>query len=69
METATINGHEVAYDPNFIDGMRYLVRIGAEEAKVFFDEAYEHGNAKYEDHMGTKYNLVHNGGGYQITKL
>lgn len=69
MTTVTINGHQVAYDENFIEGMRYLVRIGTEESKVFFDEAYARGHAKFEDHLGTKFNLVHNGGQYQIVKL
>ena len=32
------------------------------EVKVFFDEAYNHGSAVFEDHAGTKFKLIHNGG-------
>jgi len=45
-----------------------MYRINAEEQKVFFDQAYEHGSAIFEDHMGYKYKLIHNGSEYQLVK-
>ena len=67
-ESATLNGHQVTYDDSLIMGIRYLSQIGFEESKVFFDEAYNKGYAVFEDHMGSKFKLVHSGGAYQLVK-
>ena len=69
-ETKTIiNGHTVAHDESVSEGIRYLMyRINAQESKVFFDEAFAHGSAIFEDHMGYKYKLIHNGAEYELTK-
>ena len=65
----TIHGHIVSYDPAIHEGIYYLsMRIGQDEAKVFFDEAYNRGSAVFEDHMGYKYKLIHNGGEYQLVR-
>jgi len=70
METKTaINGHIVSHDDSVNEGIRYLMyRINAEEQKVFFDQAFEHGSAVFEDHMGYKYKLIHNGAEYELVK-
>jgi hypothetical protein len=67
MET-TINGHIVSHDDATEVGVRYLIRIGAAESKVFFDEAYNRGSVIFEDHMGYKFKLTHNGSEYDLTK-
>jgi hypothetical protein len=59
----------VSYDSSLDEGVRYLMyRINAEESKVFFDEAYSRGFALFQDNMGYKYKLIHNGGEYQLVK-
>lgn len=40
----TIHGHKVDGDP---EGIRYLERLTEGEAKSLFDEAHEHGKAKF----------------------
>jgi hypothetical protein len=70
MEKATAKGHIVSYDLEAHEGIRYLLyQIDAKEAKVFFDEAYNHGFAAFEDHLGYRYKLIHHGGEYQLIKL
>ena len=64
-----IHGHTVEYDEKTSAGLRYLSReLDDQEAKVFFDEAYNQGSAVFEDHMGYKFKLVHHGGEYQLIK-
>jgi hypothetical protein len=65
MET-TIHGHTVSYESNAELGVRYLIYRAPEEVKVFFDQAYAHGEAVFEDHAGTKFKLVKNGYTYQL---
>ena len=67
-EKTTINGHIVSHDSSVDEGVRYLIRIGAQESKVFFDEAFNQGSAMFEDHMGYKYKLAHNGSEYELTR-
>ena len=68
-QKTSVNGHLISYDDAVDgDGFRYLARLNPEESKVFFDEAYAHGSAMFEDHMGYKYKLIHNGSEYQIAK-
>ena len=66
--TLTILGHAVSYDSSIYDGIRYLSRLDPNESRVFFDEAYNKGSAMFEDHLGTKFKLVHAGGAYQLVK-
>jgi len=71
METKVIiNGHAVSYDDGVVhDGIYFLSRIiNPQEAKVFFDEAYNYGSAVFEDRMGYKFKLVHASGEYQLVK-
>ena len=65
---ATIDNHTVEYDDTTSSALRYLTIIGYEESKVFFDEALNHGYAKFEDHSGCKYKLVRKDSTYQLTK-
>jgi hypothetical protein len=65
----TINGHIVSHDESVNAGLRYLMYIiNAQEQKVFFDEAFAHGSAMFEDHAGYKYKLIHNGSEYNLIK-
>jgi hypothetical protein len=66
---STINGHIVEHEEGVDEGVRYLVRIGMQESKVFFDEAFNHGSATFEDHMGYKYKLVHDGAKYELVRV
>ena len=70
METKVIiNGHTVSYDDSLHAGIYFLTHIiNAQEAKVFFDEAYNKGYAVFEDRLGYKFKLVHHGGEYQLIK-
>ena len=70
MEGKTIIwGHTVVHDDSVTQGMYFLTRqINAQEAKVFFDEAYNYGSATFQDHMGYKYKLVHGGVEYKLVK-
>jgi len=70
MEQKTVIwGHTVSYEESVSHGMYFLSRqINAEEAKVFFDEAYNRGHAVFQDHAGYKFKLVHESGGYKLTK-
>ena len=64
-----INGHIVSHDSSMGDAVRYLIRIGAQESKAFFDEAYNHESAIFEDHLGYKFKLIHHGSEYQLVKV
>ena len=56
----TINGHIVSHDETVSQGIRYLMFIiNEQEKKVFFDEAFAHGSAIFEDHMGYKFKLIY----------
>ena len=70
METKTIIfGHTVSHDDSVSAGFYFLThQINAQEAKVFFDEAFNYGSAVFSDHMGYKYKLIHDGGEYQLIK-
>ena len=69
MEKIIIFGHTVSYDEKTSHGVYYLTHeLDAEEAKVFFDQAYNQGSAIFEDHMGYKYKLIHHGSEYQLVK-
>jgi hypothetical protein len=65
----TINGHIVSYDDSTKQGIYYLMHlIDAKEQKVFFDQAFSHGFAFFEDQRGGDYKLVHHGSEYQLVK-
>ena len=64
-----ILGHTVSYDDNSRSGIYFLTHeLDAQEQEVFFDQAYSHGFAVFEDHMDKKYKLVHHGSEYQLVK-
>ena len=65
----TILGHTISYDETASHGIYYLTyQIDMQEKKVFFDQAYNRGSAVFEDHMGYKYKLIHNGGEYELAR-
>lgn len=64
-----ILGHTVEHDDSVKQGIYYLMHeLDAQEQRVFFDEAFSHGSATFEDHMGYKYKLVLHGSEYQLVK-
>jgi len=66
----TILGHTVEYEDNARPGIIYLTqRLGPQEAKVFFDQAYSKGVAYFEDQMGYDYKLEHSGAEYKLIKI
>lgn len=66
----TIKGHTVSHDSSVSGGVRYLTyELDMQEAKVFFNEAYDHVSAVFEDHLGHKYKLIHHGGEYQLVRI
>ena len=61
--------HMLVHDETVQHGMYFLSRqINQAEAKVFFDEAFYKGSAVFEDHLGSKFKLVHKGGEYNLIK-
>ena len=65
-----INGHTVEYEENAKHGVYYLThQIDTQEAKVFFDQAFNRGSAAFEDQMGYNYKLVHHGSEYQLVRV
>ena len=64
-----INGHTVSHEDDVERGIYYLMHeLDAQEQKVFFDQAFARGTAVFEDHMGSKYKLIHHGSEYQLEK-
>ena len=64
-----VDGHTVVYDESLHAGIYYLInQLDSEQKRVFFDQAYNHGHAPFEDHLGYKFNLVHHGSEYQLVK-
>ena len=65
-----IMGHTIEFDPATAEsGHYYLSReLDDDERRVFFDQAYNKGFAVFEDHLGSKFKLVHHGGEYQLVK-
>ena len=70
MPKVELYGHPVVHDDNDHDGYNYLAhKIQAEEAKVLFGYAKEHGTAEFETHLNKNYSLIHNSDGtYTIVK-
>jgi len=65
-----IKGHTVEYDDDAKGGVRYLTYlIDAEEAKVFFNQAFSRGSASFEDQMGYDYKLSLNGSEYRLERV
>ena len=68
-QKAIIWGHTVSHDESVASGMYFLSRqINAQEAQVFFEHAYNHGSAVFQDHAGYRFKLVHEGGEYNLIK-
>ena len=64
-----INGHIVSHDESVKQGIYYLLhQIDAKESKVFFDQAFSHGFAFFEDKIGYNYKLIYHGAEYQLIK-
>jgi hypothetical protein len=64
-----IFGHTVSHDESVSQGIYFLARqLSIEEAKVFFDEAYNKGHAIFQDHLGFRFKLIHHNDEYQLVK-
>ncbi|MCX6720613.1 MAG: hypothetical protein NTW11_02310 [Candidatus Staskawiczbacteria bacterium] len=70
METkTTIKGHTVSHGLDVSGGLKYLMyELDFQEAKVFFNEAHDHGSVIFEDHLDRKYKLIYHGGEYQLIR-
>ena len=65
-----ISGHTVAYEDSVKQGIYYLTRqLDSREVTVYFDQAFSHGFAYFEDQMGYNYKLVHNGAEYKLVRV
>lgn len=61
--TSTVHGKILTYEDDAKEGIKYLMyNLNAEEAQVFFHEAFRVGSALLEDTMDRKYRLIHHGG-------
>ena len=66
----TLHGHIVSYDEETtMSAIRYLKELNAQEIKVFFDQAYNHGFAVFQDRYASHFKLVHQTGEYQLLKV
>jgi hypothetical protein len=64
MARVELHGHQVEHDEHDHHGYDYLAhKIDAEEAKVLFSYAKEHGTAQFETHDNKNYSVVHNSNG------
>jgi hypothetical protein len=70
VKKVSIWGRIVSYDDSVVrPGINYLTnQLEADQAKVFFDQAFSKGSAVFEDHMGLKFELLHKGSEYQLIK-
>ncbi len=65
----TIHEHDVYYESDEHDisyGLDYLSNLSYDEAKVFFDQAYDNGDASFEDSSHYRYALMRVGGEYVL---
>ncbi|MCX6721934.1 MAG: hypothetical protein NTY04_01970 [Candidatus Staskawiczbacteria bacterium] len=68
-EKSIIFNRTVNHDDSVSEGMYYLSRqLNMEEAKVFFDEAYNKGHAEFQNRMGYHFRLVYHDGEYELVK-
>ena len=64
MAEIQLHGHSVSHDDNDRHGYDYLAhKIDANEAKVLFSYAKEHGVAEFETHDNKNYSINHNSNG------
>jgi len=68
-EKTLIHGFSVVYEPNASGGVHYLMYdLDLDEAKVFFNQARQRGEAEFEDDLERKYTLFYKNGIYTLTK-
>ena len=65
-----LHGHSLMHDDNDHHGYEYLAhKIGADESKMFFQQAKEHGSAEFKTNLNKDYILTHNSNGtYTVAK-
>ena len=68
-ETRLIHGHNVTFEENAHDGIRYLRDdLDHAEAQVYFDQAKMNHAAEFEDKYNHQYTLVHEGENYVLLR-
>ncbi len=69
-QTTTVHGHIVDYDDVTAKyGIHFLLySLNAQEAKVFFNEAFRNHTALFEDQMDRKYKLIYHTNRYELVK-
>ncbi len=63
------NGNYINYesDEDYASyGLYYLKNLYAEEAQVFFNQAYAKGEAPFQDKNGYRFTLIYKGGEYTL---
>lgn len=59
----------VIFEEDAHNGIRYLRdNLDYKEAKVFFDQARQHGSAEFEDHENRQFTLLHQDGAYTLVR-
>lgn len=67
LKKLSIHGYSLNYDYADYDGVRYLYdQLSADESKVFFKQAYEHGEAQFEDRYKKNFSITYKGGEYTL---
>lgn len=70
MAKQLIHGHTVNFEDDAEPGIYYLTHdLNPEEQKVFFDQAYSHGSAEFENHSGIRFKLVHKNYEYELLHI
>lgn len=66
-EQIWLHDHYLNYDEADYVGIEYLRdQLSEEEVKVFFDQAYEHGKAEFEDNQEHNFSIVYEDGDYKL---
>ncbi len=66
---SSINGNTVNYeseDQYISYGVDYLKKVNSDEAKVFFDHAYDKSEAPFMDDRGYHFTLLYKDGNYTL---
>lgn len=68
-EKTSVHGFSVSYEENARDGVRYLRDdLDFNEARIFFDQSRERGQAQFEDDNDRQFTLIHQNGVYALVR-
>lgn len=66
-ENIWLHDHYLNYNEADYVGIEYLRdQLTEDEVKVFFDQAYEHGKADFEDNQEHRFSIVYEGSDYTL---